>query len=233
MHLSRTGALTRLISDLLPGRSLVDIFEAVTNHDDRAALVCAITSLCVASSRYSSVGDSQGWIILPPRDYIQPWAWSLLVENAETAREFVCEDILCLNYRNQSYPTKLYLPANLGLGLNWNETAYILGRPWFSWSWQGVSPAQPPLAILAQSARPSTWPCCSRLAWSMCICMNIGDAPASVTLIGASSFNSCPISSRSVPRYDANSSVHYTVIGTLTLLAAIFFSVARRRAAAA
>jgi len=27
--------------------------------------------------------------------------------------------------------------------------------------------------------------------------------------------------------------VHYTVIGTLTLLAAIFFSVARRRAAAA
>jgi len=29
---------------------------------------------------------------------------------------------------------------------------------------------------------------------------------------------------------DANSSVHYTVIGTLTLLAAIFFSVARRRA---
>jgi ribose transport system ATP-binding protein len=31
---------------------------------------------------------------------------------------------------------------------------------------------------------------------------------------------------------DANSSVHYMVIGTLTLLAAIFFSVARRRAAA-
>jgi ribose transport system ATP-binding protein len=30
---------------------------------------------------------------------------------------------------------------------------------------------------------------------------------------------------------DANSSVHYAVIGTLTLLAAIFFSVARRRAA--
>ena len=30
---------------------------------------------------------------------------------------------------------------------------------------------------------------------------------------------------------DANSSVHYAVIGTLTLVAAIFFSVARRRAA--
>jgi ribose transport system ATP-binding protein len=32
---------------------------------------------------------------------------------------------------------------------------------------------------------------------------------------------------------DANSSVHYTVIGTLTVLAAIFFSVVRRRAASA
>ena len=92
VHLARTGVLTRLISDLLPNRRLVDIFEAVTNHDDRAAVICALTSLCVAASRYSSVGDRQGWIILPPRDYIQPWAWSLLVENAETAREFVCED---------------------------------------------------------------------------------------------------------------------------------------------
>ena len=92
MHLARTGALTRLISDLLPGRSLVDIFEAVTNHDDRAALVCAITSLCVASSRYSSVGDSQGWIILPPRDFIQPWAWQRLLDNADSPGEFVWED---------------------------------------------------------------------------------------------------------------------------------------------
>lgn len=57
--------------------------------------------------------------------------------------------LLCLNYRNSSYPTKLYLPANLGLGLNWNETAYVLGKPWFTWSWKGVSPNQPPLAILA------------------------------------------------------------------------------------
>ena len=92
VHLARAGVLTRLISDLLPNRRLVDIFEAVTNHDDRAAVICAVTSLCVAASRYSSVGDRQGWIILPPRDYIQPWAWSLLVENAETGREFVRED---------------------------------------------------------------------------------------------------------------------------------------------
>jgi predicted RNase H-like nuclease len=91
-HLARTGVLTRLISDLLPDRRLVDVFEAVTNHDDRAAVVCALTSLCVAARRYSSVGDQQGWIILPPRDFIQPWAWWLLIENAETAREFIFED---------------------------------------------------------------------------------------------------------------------------------------------
>ena len=84
--------LTRLISDLLPNRRLVDIFEAVTNHDDRAAVVCALTSLCVAAGRYSSVGDRQGWIILPPRDYIQPWAWQLLLDNADSAGEFVWED---------------------------------------------------------------------------------------------------------------------------------------------
>lgn len=57
--------------------------------------------------------------------------------------------LLCLNWPNSSYPTKLFLPENIGLGLNWNENAFILGRQWFSWSWQGVSPDQAPLAILA------------------------------------------------------------------------------------
>ena len=57
--------------------------------------------------------------------------------------------LLCVNYPNPSYPTKLYLPNNLGLGLNWNENAYVLGRQWFSWSWKDVSPNQPSIAILA------------------------------------------------------------------------------------
>lgn len=56
--------------------------------------------------------------------------------------------LLCLNYPNATCPTKLYLPANLGLGLNWNETAFIPAKTWFTWSWSGVSPSQPPLAIL-------------------------------------------------------------------------------------
>lgn len=57
--------------------------------------------------------------------------------------------LLCLNYPNPSYPTKLYISANLGLGLNWNESPYILGRQWFTWSWKDVSPSQSPFEILA------------------------------------------------------------------------------------
>jgi ribose transport system ATP-binding protein len=48
------------------------------------------------------------------------------------------------------------------------------------------------------------------------------------TLLGAALVQATSSASSYI---DANSSVHYTVIGTLTLLAAIFFSVARRRAA--
>jgi ribose transport system ATP-binding protein len=50
------------------------------------------------------------------------------------------------------------------------------------------------------------------------------------TLLGAALVQATSSASSYI---DANSSVHYTVIGTLTLLAAIFFSLARRRAASA
>jgi ribose transport system ATP-binding protein len=48
------------------------------------------------------------------------------------------------------------------------------------------------------------------------------------TLLGAALVQATSSASSYI---DANSSVHYTVIGTLTLIAAIFFSLARRRAA--
>ena len=50
------------------------------------------------------------------------------------------------------------------------------------------------------------------------------------TLLGAALVQATSSASSYI---NANSSVHYTVIGTLTLLAAIFFSLARRRAASA
>lgn len=62
--------------------------------------------------------------------------------------------LLCLNHGNPTYPTKLYLAERIdGLGLNWNETGYILARPWHSWSWKDVPPSQPPFAILAGHLR--------------------------------------------------------------------------------
>ena len=68
---------------LHPGYHLEKPFGAVENHDERAAVVCALTALCVAAGEYTVVGDRQdGWILLPPRSLIQPWAWTLLQENA-------------------------------------------------------------------------------------------------------------------------------------------------------
>lgn len=62
--------------------------------------------------------------------------------------------LLCLNHSNPAYPTKLYLTAQLGAGLNWNETAYILGRSWHTFSWRDVSSDQLPIEILAAHLAP-------------------------------------------------------------------------------
>jgi len=59
------------------------------------------------------------------------------------------EALLCLNYPNGTYPTRLYFRVNLGLGLNWNENAYIFATQWFSWSWKDVKATQSPIEILA------------------------------------------------------------------------------------
>jgi len=61
--------------------------SAVTNHDDRAALVCALTALCVAARDYTAVGDEDGWIILPPSSFVQGWAMHALRANAAGERE--------------------------------------------------------------------------------------------------------------------------------------------------
>jgi hypothetical protein len=66
-HLVETGGMESLVEHLLPGRRLAVPLASVINHDDRAALVCGLTALCVAVRRYTAVGDAEdGWIILPP-----------------------------------------------------------------------------------------------------------------------------------------------------------------------
>jgi predicted RNase H-like nuclease len=73
-HLASTGRLTDMLDRFLPDRGLEAAFQSVTNHDDRAALVCALSALCVAAGEFVAVGDADGWIILPPSDLIADWA---------------------------------------------------------------------------------------------------------------------------------------------------------------
>lgn len=70
------------------------------------------------------------------------------------AKNFVMDALLCLNHDNTTYPTKLYLAENVGGGLNWNETAYLLGRNWPTFSWRDVSADQPCIDILAAHLAP-------------------------------------------------------------------------------
>jgi len=64
------------------------------------------------------------------------------------------DGVLVLNHDNATYPTKLYLAENVGCGLNWNETAYILGRNWHTYSWANVPPHLTPFEILANHLAP-------------------------------------------------------------------------------
>ena len=81
-YLAGNGELERLTRHLLPGRTLAGALSEITNHDDRAGLVCALTALSVAANDYTAVGDSDGWIVLPSAAFIQDWAWADLKANA-------------------------------------------------------------------------------------------------------------------------------------------------------
>ena len=80
------STLHKLLAHLLPGRSLPPL-DTITNHDDRAGLVCAITALAVAADDYTAVGDGNGWMILPPWSFIQPLGQELLMSNAQNEGE--------------------------------------------------------------------------------------------------------------------------------------------------
>jgi hypothetical protein len=85
----RGGRLGALVRALLPGRRVSPPLACFSNHDDRAAVACAITALCVAQRRYIAVGDARhGFVILPPpagragAPGLQPWALAMLRANA-------------------------------------------------------------------------------------------------------------------------------------------------------
>lgn len=88
------GGLEQLLARLLPGRSVVPRLEHITNHDQRAAVVCALTGLSVFSGEAVGVGDpADGDIFLPPaslwgasRVVPHPWAETALRQNAVALR---------------------------------------------------------------------------------------------------------------------------------------------------
>jgi len=80
-HLLLNGRLQALLQHLLPNRHLDPDMRKITNHDDRAAFVCALTALCVVAGQCVAVGDDDGWIILPPMPFIEPVQRELLRRN--------------------------------------------------------------------------------------------------------------------------------------------------------
>jgi hypothetical protein len=57
--------------------------------------------------------------------------------------------LLCLGPRD-GYPTRLFLTEQVaGKGANWNPHV-VLGRTWWTYSWNNVSADQRPIQILAQ-----------------------------------------------------------------------------------
>ena len=63
------GILMRLIQHLGDQIRLDKPLGSITNHEQRAAFICALTGLCVARNEYVSVGDPEdGNICLPPFD---------------------------------------------------------------------------------------------------------------------------------------------------------------------
>ena len=88
------GDLQRILARLLPGRRAMSDLKAYTHHEHRAAVVCALTALCVASGEHVAVGDPRdGDIMLPPADCwgvatdgAASWMEAALRENVEPVR---------------------------------------------------------------------------------------------------------------------------------------------------
>ncbi len=110
-------------------------------NDDIDASLRPIAELCDGNVSFKS----EGWRKLIYMEKLRFWVG---------ARQCVMDAMLCLNHDNPSYPTKLYLAENVGCGLNWNESAYLLGRNWPTFSWRDVPANQPYIDILAAHLAP-------------------------------------------------------------------------------
>ncbi len=89
------GRFPVLLDCLLPGRALQTPLSTYVGHDDRAAIVCALTALSVVAGDGVGVGDAvDGDIMLPPpgcwgaaMDAADPWMERALRFSLTTLRE--------------------------------------------------------------------------------------------------------------------------------------------------
>jgi predicted RNase H-like nuclease len=104
-RLPKTDRLIGLLGRLLPGRRLTtEHLGAVQHHEERAAVICALTALCVAARNYVAIGDpNNGYIVLPPKASegepgLQPWAWAIIDGNrpANASRPIIVEPAIPL-----------------------------------------------------------------------------------------------------------------------------------------
>lgn len=93
-QLAVSSGLERALARLLPGFRFATKPANITDHDERAAAVCALRAVSVATASGVGVGDPEdGDIFLPPvalwgasRSGTQPWAEAALRGNVATVR---------------------------------------------------------------------------------------------------------------------------------------------------
>lgn len=80
-HCLEQKILAKLVRFLFGSASPKIFFLAktLTDHDERAAFICALSARGAEMQVNSIVGDHNGTIALPPKRFIQPWAWKTLV----------------------------------------------------------------------------------------------------------------------------------------------------------
>jgi predicted nuclease with RNAse H fold len=79
------------------------------HHDERAALVCAMTSMCVCRGSYVAVGEPNGgYFFLPPWELWAPWAKATLDANRRDPRLGARVEVWIIGdcrYPNQPLPS--------------------------------------------------------------------------------------------------------------------------------
>lgn len=95
-----TDVLSGLLGELLPSTRLTLALREIGDHDERAALVCAMTALCVVTDRFVAVGDPvDGDIILPPLT-----SWGSAPDGRVWAEVALKENLKSLSQGTQTIP---------------------------------------------------------------------------------------------------------------------------------